>query len=65
MNRSNRTAVFLLFASLAGLLAILLWWRMRPRIEEEIILTTEDGTISRFRVVERSRPVARHRASSL
>jgi predicted flap endonuclease-1-like 5' DNA nuclease len=55
VNRSNQTAVILLFASLAGLLAILLWWRTRRSIEEEIILTTEDGVISRFRVVERSR----------
>ena len=57
MHRSNRTAVILLFASLAGLLAILLFWRMCRQIEEEIILTTEDGVISRFRIVGQSRQV--------
>ncbi len=65
MHRSNRTALILLFASLVGLLAVVLFWRMRRQIEEEIILTTEDGVISRFRIVGRSRWGASRRPSSL
>jgi hypothetical protein len=65
MHRSNRTALILLFASLAGLLAIFLFWRMRRQIEEEIILATEDGVISRFRIVGRSQRGVSRRAPSL
>jgi hypothetical protein len=50
MTRSNRTALVLLLASLFGLLAFLIWWWLRRGVEEEILLTTEKGTISRFRI---------------
>lgn len=49
MTRSNRTALVLLLASLFGLLAFLVWRWLRGGVEEEILLTTEKGTISRFR----------------
>jgi predicted flap endonuclease-1-like 5' DNA nuclease len=49
MTRSNRTALVLLLASLFALL-VFLAWRLRRGVEEEILLTTEKGTISRFRV---------------
>jgi hypothetical protein len=54
MTRSNRTVLVLLLASLLALLAFLVWW-LRRGVEEEILLTTEKGTISRFRVGGRFR----------
>jgi len=53
MTRSNRTALVLLLASLFALLAFLVW-RLRRGVEEEILLTTEKGTISRFHIGGRS-----------
>jgi hypothetical protein len=53
MTRSNRTALVLLLASLFALLAFLVWW-LRRGVEEEILLTTEKGTISRFHIGGRS-----------
>jgi hypothetical protein len=50
MTRSNRTALVLLLASLFGLLAFLAWRWLRRGVEEEILLTTDKGTISRFRI---------------
>ena len=48
----------LLFLSLtlAGLLALLVWWWLRRCSEEEVILETEAGTISRARRIKHLRP---------
>jgi predicted flap endonuclease-1-like 5' DNA nuclease len=42
--------------SVAGLLALLVWWWLRRCSEEEVILETEAGTISRARHIKHLRP---------
>ncbi|GAB4526863.1 MAG: hypothetical protein Kow0063_01540 [Anaerolineae bacterium] len=51
--------VVLLSLAVAGLVALLVWWWLRRcRLEEEVILTTELGTVSRVRGVGRPAPSA-------
>ena len=51
----RRVTLITLF-SVAGLLALLFWWWRRLRFEEEAILTTDAGTVTRVRVPTRPAP---------
>jgi hypothetical protein len=58
MARWFRRAV-IVAAVVLGLLAFFRWSRLRRRPEEEVILTTQLGTISRVRHFGQSRPISR------
>jgi predicted flap endonuclease-1-like 5' DNA nuclease len=49
--------------TLAGLLALLVWWWLRRCSEEEVILETEAGTISRARHIRHLRPAPKAQVS--
>jgi predicted flap endonuclease-1-like 5' DNA nuclease len=59
MARRIRSVVIFLLLSIAGLLALLFWWWLQRHPEEEVILKTKIGTVSRPRVVERPAPSVR------